>query len=223
MDDKNLYDELFNNDTPSETSSSPKNGLNRSANNFIVAGVCGGIAEYVNKDVKLIRLITLLLFLTGWFPILVYLILTFLLPVSSKIKFLSDEEIIFINKQNNKIIFASIILIIGFYFSLKQFNIDLFGNLLILKAGFLFSIFIFTISVMILINKIKLPKIYLSDNSDFVINKNDKLILGVCSALGKYLEIDVITIRFIFLILTFLTLGVFILFYLSIYFFYKFD
>jgi phage shock protein C len=44
--------------------------LYRSADNKMIAGVCGGLAEYLETDPTVIRLVTvLLLILTGLFPL----------------------------------------------------------------------------------------------------------------------------------------------------------
>ena len=51
----------------------------RSKNDKIIAGVCGGIAEYFNVDPVLIRIITVLLFF-AWIVLLPYNILFGLLP-----------------------------------------------------------------------------------------------------------------------------------------------
>lgn len=55
--------------------------LYRSKKNRMVAGVCGGLAEYFNIDPTIVRLIAVLLLLPGGVPGLVpYLILWFVVP-----------------------------------------------------------------------------------------------------------------------------------------------
>jgi len=47
----------------------------------MIAGVCGGIAEYIGWDSTIIRVIFVVLTLVGWgTPILLYLILAIILP-----------------------------------------------------------------------------------------------------------------------------------------------
>ncbi len=53
--------------------------LRRSTTNRIIAGVCGGIAEYLNVDATLVRLAFVLLVWFGMSP-LVYLVLWAVLP-----------------------------------------------------------------------------------------------------------------------------------------------
>ena len=53
--------------------------LKRSANKMI-AGVCGGLAEYLGMDATIVRVIYALLVLFGGVGILLYIILTLLMP-----------------------------------------------------------------------------------------------------------------------------------------------
>jgi phage shock protein C len=55
------------------------NQLTRSASDRIVGGVCGGLAQYFGIDSALVRLIFVLLVLSGVSP-LVYLVLWIVLP-----------------------------------------------------------------------------------------------------------------------------------------------
>jgi phage shock protein C len=52
----------------------------RSSNNKMIAGVCGGLADYLNLDPTVVRLIFMLLFFLGGHGLLVYLILWLVMP-----------------------------------------------------------------------------------------------------------------------------------------------
>ncbi|MFZ4450981.1 PspC domain-containing protein [Salibacterium aidingense] len=56
--------------------------LVRSQSNRMLAGVCGGIADYFNVDPTLIRIVSVLLFfVTAGFPVLVaYIALAIIMP-----------------------------------------------------------------------------------------------------------------------------------------------
>jgi len=49
--------------------------LYRSKTDVMIAGICGGIAEYFNVDSSLIRIVFVLLLLSGGSGILIYFIL----------------------------------------------------------------------------------------------------------------------------------------------------
>lgn len=53
--------------------------LYRSSNNYIIGGVCGGLAEYFNIDPTIIRLIAVIALLSG-VGLLPYFILWFITP-----------------------------------------------------------------------------------------------------------------------------------------------
>jgi len=54
--------------------------LYRSKENRILAGVCGGLAEYFGASPTLVRIITLLLFLLPGIGILTYIIFWMVIP-----------------------------------------------------------------------------------------------------------------------------------------------
>ena len=59
--------------------------LYRSTDQRIIAGVCGGIAEYFNIDVTIVRLIAVFLLLPGALPgFLPYIIMWIVVPSKEK-------------------------------------------------------------------------------------------------------------------------------------------
>lgn len=58
--------------------------LYRSRRNSMIAGVCGGIGEYLNVDPTLIRLLWVLLGLAGGTGVLVYIAAAIIIPDESK-------------------------------------------------------------------------------------------------------------------------------------------
>jgi phage shock protein C len=70
---------------------SPKR-LFRSRGDRMLAGVCGGLGEYLNVDPTLIRLLTVLL--TIWFPflLLAYLVLFIVVPLEPSVEAPTSPE-----------------------------------------------------------------------------------------------------------------------------------
>lgn len=62
-----------------------ENRLYRSETDKILGGVCGGIAEVYDFDPSVVRLITLLLIITGVSPLL-YLIAWLIIPSEGEVK-----------------------------------------------------------------------------------------------------------------------------------------
>jgi phage shock protein C len=54
--------------------------LYRSTNDYMIAGVCGGIAEYFEIDSILIRIIFIVLSLAGGSGLIIYILMLLLLP-----------------------------------------------------------------------------------------------------------------------------------------------
>ena len=54
--------------------------LTRSRSNKIVGGVCGGVAQYLNMDVTLVRILTVLISLFTGVPVVLYIIALFVIP-----------------------------------------------------------------------------------------------------------------------------------------------
>ena len=54
--------------------------LERSRSNRVLGGVCAGVANYLNMDPTLVRVLTVLLTLFTGVPVVVYLVLLFVVP-----------------------------------------------------------------------------------------------------------------------------------------------
>ena len=54
--------------------------LYRSRNNRMIAGVCGGLAEYFNVDPTIVRLIFVLIGLIGGPGVILYIIMAIIVP-----------------------------------------------------------------------------------------------------------------------------------------------
>ena len=58
----------------------PPKRLVRSTSNRIIGGVCGGVADYLNMDVTLVRILTVLISLFTGVPVILYIIALFVIP-----------------------------------------------------------------------------------------------------------------------------------------------
>lgn len=58
--------------------------LYRSRNERIIAGICGGLAEYFGLDVSKLRIALVILFLLGGLSLWVYIILWLIVPKAPK-------------------------------------------------------------------------------------------------------------------------------------------
>jgi phage shock protein PspC (stress-responsive transcriptional regulator) len=60
--------------------SQPPKRLVRSTSNRVIGGVCGGVADYLNMDANLVRILTVLISLFTGVPVILYIIALFVIP-----------------------------------------------------------------------------------------------------------------------------------------------
>jgi len=58
----------------------PPRRLMRSTSDRYIGGVCGGVAQYLNMDATLVRLLTVILSLFTGVPIVLYIVALFVIP-----------------------------------------------------------------------------------------------------------------------------------------------
>jgi phage shock protein PspC (stress-responsive transcriptional regulator) len=61
----------------------PPKRLVRSTSNRVIGGVCGGVADYLNMDATLVRILTVLISLFTGVPVILYIIALFIVPEGS--------------------------------------------------------------------------------------------------------------------------------------------
>jgi phage shock protein C len=101
----------------------------RSRKDSMIAGVCGGIAEYFEIDATLVRILTILIVFLGGVGVLAYIIAWVIIPENPEQKvdnqaYNQDEEkdITGEEEKNNKHIWGGLILVfLGLFFLLRSF------------------------------------------------------------------------------------------------------
>lgn len=193
----------------------PPKKFQRSKSNVVIAGVCSGIAEYLNTDAAIIRVIALLTLLLGSWSAVAYLLTALLLPAEQNPKLLLPEEMKALRKENFRTVLSGLMILTGFHFALLSFGIGDSSRIFILPHSFIFPVIAFAIGIYLLVRTT--PEVTFVEEfhtEKFFRSKTDKKIFGVCGGLGKYLNIDSSSLRIIFILCTLLTLGMFVLFYL---------
>lgn len=116
--------------------------LYRSTNDKMIAGVCGGIAEYFNIDSTLVRLFWLILGFTMGIGFLAYIICAIVIPESPVISHeynWQDKDNYKDNADRNRIFAGSILILLGAIFLLKKtlywINFEKLWPILLIIAG----------------------------------------------------------------------------------------
>ena len=133
----------------------PIKRIYRSKEDKMIAGVCGGIAEYYSIDPVWIRLIAVILFFLNGVGLLAYIVLWILMPENphqkSGKKTVVEERVDVIKERNKNIrennndtnfFLGTILIIIGILFLIKNvlgwFNTQIFWGSLIIIIGVIF-------------------------------------------------------------------------------------
>ncbi len=190
--------------------------LHRSKDNKIIGGVCGGIAEYLNVDPVIIRILWIVMIFIGGTGILFYLIAWILMPLNTN---QSVEQ----PRKSAPQIWGVLLVVIGGLFLLSNLEIlpifDWFEWWNIFSWGTMVSLIIIAIGVLLIFNHYKISltnEPSTSDNSPEVGGQperpytskvlqrsvKDKRLAGVCGGFAEYLDIDSTIIRLIFILLT---------------------
>ena len=128
--------------------------LYRSTNDKVIAGVCGGLGEYFDIDSTIIRIVFILLAVSGGSGIIIYLVMALIVPTKkggSDIK-ANAEDLAnqtkkvaenFKNSENRRNFLGIIVVAIGFLVLLKNLvpvklvwlNSGVFWSLIIIFVG----------------------------------------------------------------------------------------
>ena len=73
--------------------------LYRSNTNKMICGVCGGIAEYINIDPTIVRLLWVVFSFAGGFGLLAYIIAAIIMPMNAQL-LIGYERIRFANTMD---------------------------------------------------------------------------------------------------------------------------
>jgi phage shock protein C len=110
--------------------------LYRSRKNRVIAGVCGGIGEYLNVDPVLVRLIAVFLLFVGGGSLIAYIVCIFVVPDEPRVSMQDSESvpnqasppagIMGSPGQTGGLIVGAILILLGVIFLMR--NIPIFSH-----------------------------------------------------------------------------------------------
>lgn len=198
--------------------------LYKSRKNKVIDGVCAGIAEYLDVDPVLIRVIFIILLFVGGIGFLLYLAGMLIIPPAPE----GEEERERKDSRTGVLFVLGLILVlIGFGLLLQNFGIFSFWSALYFVVNFLVpAIFIIGGILLILAYIRNKPRAESSSSvsteerqegkgmKKLFRSKSNRMLFGVCGGLGEYLNTDPTVIRILWVILAFSSLGFALLLYL---------
>jgi len=188
----------------------------RSQKDRIIAGVCGGFANYLNLDPTIVRLIWIIFTIFGGIGIFAYIISIILISENGEIKSkeIKPEE----DNDGKLLIWGIVIIIVGILLFFRHKPI--FGMMWHSFSGswfnILFAIAIIGIGIYIIVNRKNEERNILKNMkiNGLSLSVSDKKIAGVCGGIGESLQVDSTVIRLIWVIGTLLSVGVGIILYI---------
>ncbi|MBI2357116.1 PspC domain-containing protein [Candidatus Dojkabacteria bacterium] len=153
--------------TPSKVSQTKS--LYRSKTDRVIGGVCGGLGEYFNVDSTIIRLLFVLIVLSGGVGILAYFILWVVIPeegakdtttenvvkknskeIESKMKSMANGVEDIAKRSNSRVWFGIFIVLFGTYLTFANFGLTRFFDLG-WYLGKLWPLIVITLGIVILV------------------------------------------------------------------------
>jgi phage shock protein C len=179
--------------------------LYRSKTNRMLAGVCGGISEYLDLDAKLVRLIMLAAAFIGGIGLILYIAAVLLVPNNPEQEQVKAHEFSFDNKS---IILGFVLVAVGFFLIFKGFPL--------IKIWYFFwqyawGLFLILGGIFILFYKKENDTFF---NLNLYRSSANKMLGGVCSGMAERFQIDISIVRILWILGTAITAGVGVLLYI---------
>ncbi len=188
----------------------------RSQEDRIIAGVCGGFAEYLGIDPTLVRLVWIFFTIFGGLGILAYIFSIIL--ISEKDSSTAKEIRVTDDHDEKLILWGVVIIIVGILLFFR--HRPMVGMMWHAVSGnwfnILFAIALIGIGIYVLINR-KEDSEKLVNNlglSGLHLSETDKKIAGVCGGIAESVNIDSTIIRLIWVLGSLLSAGIGIVLYI---------
>jgi phage shock protein C len=204
--------------------------LHRSRGNKVIAGICGGLGEYLGVDANIVRLFWVVLSLMGGSGIVLYVLAYFIMPPESY-----EENMPPPTGQLNFTaikVFGAVFIIAGMAILFDNLNIFSFhhwwhfsrefffpGILIILGLYFIMkkdNRFAETVTGSETGNSAPNPNTQNPEDGPKTLRRSvmDKKLFGVCGGIAEYFNVDSAVVRILFAVFTVFTSGSGILIYL---------
>jgi phage shock protein PspC (stress-responsive transcriptional regulator) len=209
--------------------------LYRSRTHRVIAGICGGICEYLNADPTLIRLAWIVLTLLGGSGIVIYIIAYFVIPLKPIAPGETDQPV----QQDFTAgrVFGILFVALGAIILLDNLDIISFHRWWHLSWEFAFPAFLILAGLYFLARRRKssaLPSEHPPEgepmnqpsggaekkgaaSKTLHRSRTDKKILGICAGLAEYFDIDPTIVRVAFVLFIIFSGGIGILLYFLLY------
>lgn len=189
----------------------------RSQTDRVLAGVCGGLAEYFKVDPALVRIIWILVTLFGGSGILAYIVALFILPQEYEVK---GEAPPIEKKHTLQPIWGLLLIVLGVVLLIQHSDIVGLAWSKFWSSGLNIFLGLFVIALglyMIVTKKSDLSGIFnVKSTYPLHLSLDNKQVAGVCGGMGETLMIDPTLIRFLWVFGTLLSAGIGVILYIAL-------
>ncbi|MFC1581359.1 PspC domain-containing protein [Candidatus Neomarinimicrobiota bacterium] len=190
--------------------------IERSRSEKVLAGVCGGFAQYLNIDPIIVRILWIFFTLFGGAGVLAYILAIFIIPEES-LKTTTDHDVE--QKDESSIFIWGIVLILVglvLFFQHKPIIHLIWNSFWGAGINILFAILIVGLGIYLVYSRRELKnfKIGKKEIGPLHLSRIDKRIAGVCGGLAEALMVDSTLVRFLWIFATFISAGIGIVLYI---------
>ena len=189
----------------------------RSRKDRIIAGVCGGFADYFGLDSSLIRLAWIFFTLFGGSGILAYLLAIIVLPDEFSAPYYDHNDVT-PQKNDKTILWGSLLIFVGLilFFMHNDILNMIWRRFWDSSINLFLSIAILGFGVYLLYTKRSELASIMNKGTGFPLHlsKADSKIAGVCGGIAESIQVDSTFVRFLWVFGTFMSAGIGILLYL---------
>jgi phage shock protein C len=188
--------------------------LYRSRKNKIIAGVCGGFAEYLNIDPVLVRIAWVALTFLGGSGLLIYIAAIIIIPENTSQVVDTEQPS---KKSDSGLFWGSLLIIAGAALLLKQFGFFYYFNIWHWPWKTIWSLVLIIVGILMLYNFTSLGSKRESHQDDSIAGQHNgrkqiyrstnKMLAGVCAGIAEYFDIDPTLVRLGYVLLSIASLG----------------
>jgi phage shock protein C len=209
--------------------SNPVKRLYRSRRHRVIAGVCGGIADYFDLDPAIVRILWILFTVAGGAGLLTYIAALFIMENNPEQEATEEETR---HPSNQRVLWGTILILIGLVFMFTTFRWFYFPFFHI-RWEMVLATMLIVIGVVVILFGGSTVMIRRESKSEAAAegekppdrtpttdvkrlhrSREHRIIFGICGGLGDYFNLDPVLIRLIWLLLSFFSGGAGFLVYL---------
>ncbi len=218
------------------TSQTPPRRLYRSRTDRMLAGVCGGLAEYANMDSALVRILFVILTFMGGVGLVLYIVGIIIIPENPN----HQPAIVKKKEKDRSLFWGALLIIFGSIMLLNQMDWLPPLHLWELPWHLMWAILLIVLGLFLLLktqneqpknetfnhvgaetsapeaetSSPKDERFHATESKSLFRSRTDRMIAGVCGGLAEYFNIDPTIVRLLYVILTLFSKGLGILAYI---------